>query len=340
MTKCLTIIILFNIFYFIGCKSHEESKMTHYIKQEGDTLTFFGSVKSVQTVNYEAINSLGNITKGQIISNQFNPSQESLTFDADGVIIKTSEIHSSGLILESTFENGDLIELRGYKNGNLIELTLFKRVKKIVTERKVYLDSTLFEFEKSTLDKNGKVSKIESFDKEGNTRWTQYAKYYYEQSFLAKEEWFNDKNDLVSQREYDKFGNKIKSIEVLTEIHSKKKDTTYKTFEYSNNKLIGETTSKSGFLKAIQSTKYVYNALGKLIKTATLDKNGLPSETYIANYDKFGNLISYKFIGNPFQDEIEHTIAYEFDKNNNWIKSIEMKGIVPVQITERQIEYN
>lgn len=312
--------------------------MTHYIRGDGDTLTLFGSVKSVKSVNYKAFDSLGTITKGQIISDVFNPSEETLRFNAVGEISTISEI-TDGLTLESSFKNGDLVELRAYENGNLSELTKFKRVNGVVIERKVYLDSTLFVFEKSTLNKNGKVSKIESFDKEGNINWTQYCKYYYNNSLLLKEEWFDNKNDLVRLSEYDKYGNKIKSIEVFTEIRSQKKDTTSKTFEYSNKKLINEVTFKSGFSKAISSTQYVYNTLGKLIKRVTFGKNAQPIETYISNYDTFGNLISYKDI-RPFQKELEYTISYEFDRNNNWIKSIEMKGIVPVQITERQITYN
>lgn len=337
MLKKLLVFQLLTVFCFIGCKKQVKNKVTCYIRENGDTLMLFGSVKSVKSVYYKAFDSLGTITKGQIISDAFNPSEETLQFNAAGKISTILQI-TGRLTLESTFKNGDLAELRAYENGNLIELQLYKRVKGIVTERKVYLDSTLFEFEKSTLNENGKVNKIQSFDKEGNIKWIQYCKYYYGDSLLLKEEWSNDKNNLVSQSEYDKYGNKIKSIEIFTDVHSQKKDTTYKSFEYLNKKLI-KTTFKSGFSKGVKSTQYVYNNLGKLIKSVTFDKNAQPIESNISNYDTFGNLISYKVI-RPLQDELEYTTSYEFDKNNNWIKSIEMKGIVPVQITERQITYN
>lgn len=339
MTKYLNILLLLNLFFFNGCKTPINRKITHYIKNDGDTLILFGSVKSVQSVVYEAFDNFGKIKKGKISSAPFDP-QESLTFDIDGTILTILTTHSNGLSFESSFKNGDLIEQRGYKNGNLIELTLFKRFNKVEVERKLYLDSTLFEFEKSTLDENGKVIKIEYFDKKGNTTGIQRCKYYYNHSFLVKEEWFNDKNELVSERQYDKSGNKIKSIEILTEFQSKKKDTTYTSFEYSNKKVTNEVSYNSRFSKAPQSTKRIYNSFGKLIKLVTFDKNAQPIENYISDYDNFGNLISFKFFGDPFHDEFEHTISYEFDKNNNWIKSIEMKGIIPLQITERQIAYN
>lgn len=204
----------------------------------------------------------------------------------------------------------------------------------------MYWNSALLVFEKSTLDENGKVKKIESFDKGGNLNWTVYIKYYYDHSFLAKEEWFNDKNDLISQIEYDRYGNKTKDIEVSTNVQSKKKDTSYARFEYSNNKLINEVRYKSGFSEITEFTQYFYNPLGELIKRVTFDKNHLPSETYISQYDSFGNIISYKNTGGLFNDRFEHTISYEFDKKNNWIKRIEMKGTVPLYITERQITYN
>jgi hypothetical protein len=270
MTKYLLILLLLNIFNLVDCK--EKLKVIHYVEQDGDTLTLFGSVKSIELTNYKAVDSLGNITKGEYISSGFSPVHESLTFDNQGKILKISEIHSSGLILESIFKNEELIELRGYKNGNLVELTLFKRIKGVIAERKVYLDSVLITLEKSTVDKNNRVERIESFDKEGNVNWTQYCKYYYDNSFLEKEEWFNDKNDLVSQTKYDKYGNKINSIEVLTDIQRQKKDTTNNKFEYSNKKISKKLIFKSGTTEPTQTVKYVYNNLGKLIKSETFDK--------------------------------------------------------------------
>lgn len=136
MKKCLHVVLLLNILYFMACKTHERRKITRYIREDGDTLVLCSSVKSVQSINYKAFDSLGIIIKGKESSQEFDPIEETLTFDSVGEISKISETFSSEYTSESSFKNGKLIEIREYQDGNLIYLTLFKRVKGIVTEKK------------------------------------------------------------------------------------------------------------------------------------------------------------------------------------------------------------
>lgn len=81
---------------------------------------------------------------------------------------------------------------------------------------------------------------------------------------------------------------------------------------------------------------YTYNSKGKIIKwVKSIKKTELIAEIHILEYNQFGDKIS-DFENNQ---KTGYTWEYEYDKNNNWIKSVQKKNGKVDYITIRTINY-
>ena len=56
-------------------------------------------------------------------------------------------------------------------------------------------------------------------------------------------------------------------------------------------------------------------------------------------YDEYGNQVEWCVNDSDGILIYQFTYKYEYDKNGNWIKSIEFINTIPYKIIEREIEY-
>lgn len=242
---------------------------------------------------------------------------------------------------EYKYENSNLYSLKNISNNKLVMLSLYKyNINGIVVELKRYgSDSNLIILEKSTLNSNNQIIKMEAFNVDGASKWYITYKYQYKGKYLIKEEIFDKNAEIISSIDFDENGKKHRSVEVYTNVSNNQKDTTSMQYEYKENRLFRELHYTPNFKELLETKVYYYDSLGFLNKTTTIDNNGKIKEKYESEHDKFGNLVKYQFTNNTFYDNTEYTYTYEFDLNNNWIKAVKYAGIKPVIITERKIEY-
>lgn len=93
----------------------------------------------------------------------------------------------------------------------------------------------------------------------------------------------------------------------------------------------------------IWDTEYMtYDSRNNLIEKVTKSYKYDLFDSEINEYDERNNVIKItKYYGNSFIKNLleEKRFEYEYDKNGNWIKFIEYKGVLPVYYYERIITY-
>ena len=134
---------------------------------------------------------------------------------------------------------------------------------------------------------------------------------------------YNEKGNKIEDNSYDSDGS----------LNSK---TTYK-YDKKGNKIEENIYDSNG--KFVRKTTYKYDKKGNIIEEKSYYPDGslIYKNTY--KYDEKGNMIEenwYESDGSLYE---KHTYKYEYDKNNNWTQRIQYKNTIPLNITERIIEY-
>ena len=136
-------------------------------------------------------------------------------------------------------------------------------------------------------------------------------KIYNEKGNKIEENYYNSNGSLIYKNtyKYDEKGNKIEE-----------------NYYNSNGRLYSKTT-------------YKYDEKGNKIEEYHYDEDGKFNYKYTYKYDEKGNKIEENWYDSDGSLYEKHTYKYEYDKNNNWTQRIQYKNTIPLNITERIIEY-
>ena len=86
-------------------------------------------------------------------------------------------------------------------------------------------------------------------------------------------------------------------------------------------------------------TTYKYDEKGNNIEKNNYYSDGSLNYKTTYKYDEKGNKIEENWYDSDGSLYEKHTYKYEYDKNNNWTQRIQYKNTIPLNITERIIEY-
>jgi len=329
--------------FFSGCSKVKKVKINKEIKNEGNADNYrkqkylFGKVKLLKVINYKAIEKFGKITYGPIKENH------TVFINNKGEIIETTIYDSLGIYEEKFLSKYDT-------RGNKIEYNIYNKYNKLKSKITYHYDKKDNLLERSRYNSDGSLSekthyvydtrnnKIEENvfnSKSGNKSTFIYDK----KNRIIKSNVYNSSDKLISNFKYDKQGRKIEMYKQYTlknvlfqdgiNIYDKKGNEIEN--DYYNNKILES--------KRI----YKYNNNGQISEDETYNLDGSFYGKITYYYDDFGNLTKRKeFVkGNVLfkekTDIIEH--HYEYDNNNNWTKDIFYENKIPIEITEREIEY-
>lgn len=89
----------------------------------------------------------------------------------------------------------------------------------------------------------------------------------------------------------------------------------------------------------LYKSTYKYDEKGNKIEENSYDSDGRLHSKYTYKYDEKGNIIEENWYDSDGSLYEKHTYKYEYDKNNNWTQRIQYKNTIPLNITERIIEY-
>lgn len=269
-----------------------------------------GKIQNIKEFTFKAIDKSGNIMKGDMcedvfaIDDKYRKSNHSFSFDRSGNQIQKTEFWSPTSI--------KLTQMYTYLNGRIVESN----------EKMIFSDQTIsikriFKYNISRL-----LSSCSSY-----RNGILLDKYVYE---------YDDKGNVVSEKQIDSNGNISKSISSIFKysgdklIYSKKEDSEYgidvKEYEYDS---IGDIIKKKVNYnnRFIRTVMYSYNDKGLLDKVYETDNNGKFIGQTLYNYDSLNNVISenqtffdgqksskeYSFEGN-LKTEIFNTIEGKLEK--------------------------
>ena len=86
-------------------------------------------------------------------------------------------------------------------------------------------------------------------------------------------------------------------------------------------------------------TTYKYDEKGNMIEANFYNSDGSLSFKLTYKYDEKGNMIEATYYNSDGRLDSKTTYKYEYDKNNNWTQRIQYRNTIPLNITERIIEY-
>ena len=134
---------------------------------------------------------------------------------------------------------------------------------------------------------------------------------------------YNEKRDKIEQNNYNSD----------SRLDSK---TTYKYDEKGNN-IEKNNYYSDGSLN--YKTTYKYDEKGNMIEANFYNSDGSLSFKLTYKYDEKGNMIEATYYNSDGRLDSKTTYKYEYDKNNNWTQRIQYRNTIPLNITERIIEY-
>jgi hypothetical protein len=225
------------------------------------------------------------------------------TYKGDGTLESklTSLYNNQGIILESNeYTKGKLTLRNTYKYDSKFNNT---------EESCYWADGTLKWREAFSYDKKGNLEEVTDYKLNGR----------FESRFTYK---YDDKDNVIEENEYNSdTSTRHKRI----------------TSRYAANGAVVETNR--------------FNEDGILVFTLKLDREGvkLTNTTYNADgsfkglttktYDERGNeILEDRFFANEMLN-VKFSHTYEYDKEGNWTRKITHKDEIPMEVTDRKIEY-
>ena len=160
---------------------------------------------------------------------------------------------------------------------------------------------------------------------------------------------YNEKRDKIEQNnynsdsrldskttyKYDEKGNNIEKNNYYSDGRLSYKYT-YKYDEKGNN-IEKNNYYSDGSLN--YKTTYKYDEKGNMIEANFYNSDGSLSFKLTYKYDEKGNMIEATYYNSDGRLDSKTTYKYEYDKNNNWTQRIQYRNTIPLNITERIIEY-
>ena len=111
----------------------------------------------------------------------------------------------------------------------------------------------------------------------------------------------------------------------------------FNIYNEKGNKIEDNSYDSDGNLSSKDT--YEYDEKGNNIERNWYDSDGRLGYKLIYKYDEKGNNIEENWYDSDGSLYEKHTYKYEYDKNNNWTQRIQYKNTIPLNITERIIEY-
>lgn len=298
-------------------------------------LNLKGKVKSVRSVDYEAVEVSGEVVKGRIVEDNF------FAYNEAGSVVEKTKYYADGTPCEKFIVTYD-------SEGRVIEGCMYNSEGKIDFKKVITYDN-----------KGNKLTENESNEK-GEVRVKESFKYDDKNNLINKDTQFFDGNlDAKTVFEYDKKGNLIKQHlyregSWLTEIYSKRiengitiKEIQSKSEKQKKEKKILKYNDKGNVIEEseydakgnlLERITYKYDAEGREIEVNWENPNGfLVYSKYIKTYNDRGILSGVKYVY-PNGNIEQYVYSYEYDNQGNWIKKILYINDRP-SITERKIEY-
>lgn len=340
MKKVNKIQLLFTVFSFLLFINFSQSQIPP--KNDLEDLELIGKVKSLIQNEYEVSLKSGELIKGEIIND--NGSNFHLVFDEFGNKIQeisrnskylngfekfTYEYDSKGNKIEKIYytPDGSFNTKYSYKyddNGNIIEMS--------DSFSEGYLGN------KYTYKYDEKENLVEYNDYLGRKLDEKYIFEYDENGNEIEENWYNSNGNLVKKwiKKYDDKGNIIENIFYYSEgkIDSR---TIYK-YDTNNNILEEIITDSNNNILSEEYNKYDNN--GRIIEVKmNVPSYGDMKVKTLYKYDDKGNLIEQINNSSMGGRITKGKKKFEYDKNNNWVKTIFFSGNKPLGLIERIIEY-
>lgn len=340
MKRVNKIQLLFTIFFSILFVNFSQSQIPP--KNDLEDLNLLGEVKSLQQNKFELSSKSGELKKGRIIED--NDSNIHLVFDKVGNIIEKKsrnykypngfekfsyEYDSRGNKIEKIFytPDGNLNTKYSYKynvNGNIIEMSISFPEGRLGNKYAYKYDrkSNLIEYN-DYLGKKLNQKTIFIYDENGNE---------------VEEAIYDSKDNLKNKwtKKYDAKGNLVESIHYFAngKIDSK---TIYKN-DTKNNVIEEIITDSNNSLLSEEYSKYDIDGNKIEVKMNVPSYGGMKVKT-VYKYDNRGNIVEQINNSSMGGKKKRGINKFEYDKNNNWIKTIYFDRNKPFGMIERIIEY-
>ena len=159
---------------------------------------------------------------------------------------------------------------------------------------------------------------------------------------------YNEKGNKIEDNSYDsdgsleykytyKYDKKENKIEENFYIYGGLNSKSIYKYNEKGNKIELNVYDSDGRL--VSKYTYKYDEKGNMIEENWYNSDGRLNSKTTYKYDEKGNNIEENNYDSDGRLGKNYTYKYEYDKNNNWTQRIEYKNTIPVNITERIIEY-
>lgn len=298
-------------------------------------LNLKGKVKSVRSVDYEAVEVSGEVVKGRIVEDNF------FAYNEAGNVVEKTKYYADGTPYEKFIVTYD-------SEGRVVEGSMYNSEGKIDFKKVVTYDNKGNKLTENEIDEMGvRVKGSFEYDDKNN--------------LINKNTHFFDENlDTTTIFEYDKKGNLIKQHFYIvgggwrTEIYSKRsengitiKEIQSKSWKEKEEKKILKYDDKGNVIEKskydakgnlLERITYKYDTEGREIEVNWENPNGfLVYSKYIKTYNDRGIIAGVKYVY-PNGNIEQYVYSYEYDNQGNWIKKVLYINDRP-SITERKIEY-
>lgn len=340
MKKVSKIHLFFTSLFFLFILNSSHSQIPP--KNDLEDLKLIGMVKSLKQNKYKLSSKSGELIKGSIIND--NDSNIHFVFDEFGN--KTQEVSRNSKYSNGFEKYSYEYDSRGNKitkkfytpDGNLNTIYSYKYDdnNNIIEESISFPDGHLGN--KYTYKYDKKENLIEYKNHLGNifNRITIFL--YNEKGNLIEESIKDSEGNLISKwtKEYDENGKIIKSVYY----YSSGKIDNIKVYKYNTlNKVTEEIiTDSDNNLLSEEYNQYDKNGRKIEVKMNIPSYGGMKVKSFY-KYDDKGNIIEQIDNTSMGFEKKKIITKYEYDENNNWIKTIYFDRNKPYGMIERTIEY-
>jgi len=298
---------IFNICFLlslliIGCnKEKEQTDLTEY--------NLFGSVKTVHQTIYKAVESFGEIEKGEKLNYSFTVMWEDrnkndrffIEFDKEGRKINSIKYNPScdcwSEKIEFVYDNkGNLLVREFYFRGFWINLQIYDEYSKTVNHYDA--DDNLIEVKE--YESPTELKHIEKLVYNKANDLTEKSKYLADGSLSSKTiNKYDDKGNLIEEMIFDSYGKlNYKNAYKYNQMGLMVEENNYDSDENLKRKIVVKYDNKGNDVERIG-----YNGVGDFLGKVT------------TKYDKFGNPVKVVIYDN--NEVLESKSLFEYDKNGN-----------------------
>lgn len=289
----------------------EEKKVA---KNDLSTYKLKGEVKSLRLCSYDAKDSAGQALKGTLVMDQNWKLDEKGNFtERDTKLPKYNRVNFD---MHKYDSNEHLVkDSSNNVMGTIWDICLYNTQGNRIEQDGYYL--------RDGKEKRGPIE-IYKWDDKGNK--------------IEEDSYWSNK-DSLNYKAYFKYNEHGQEIEEnILDDKGKSFLKMVRTYDDKGNPVAYERYNSHDSLES--KSTFTYDEKGNEIENCTYKKDGALERKQTTKYDDMGNIQLSEYI------TLDNTITtkcssryQDFDKEGNWLKSIDMKDGKPAQIIERSIEY-